>query len=91
MELLAGLISGILVSLVLLKHPITININKNNTENIKHEEIYPEVKDPGKLSDALNKGDGAEDEVYAKTMTSIMDEFNGIMRTGGDLDGETRR
>lgn len=83
MEVLAGVLIGILVTIVLLKHPITININQ------KHEEIYPEVVMPD-LDAELRKAPNGLDDVYKDNMKGFIDEVNSMMLGGNKHDKDGR-
>jgi len=86
MDVLAGVIIGMLLMFTLGKRKIDININTN--VNRVNEEILPPLPDMETLSDAMNKADANEDKAYKDVAKGIMDEFNEIFRQGGDLDGK---
>lgn len=75
MEVLAGVIIGVIVTITLLKKPITININKTN-EEIVHKIPMPD------LAAEMKKADNPLDLVYKDEMKSFIDEVNGIMLGG---------
>lgn len=77
MEVLAGVIIGIIVTISYLKKPITININKTI------EEIKPPVVPMATMEESLNKTDPKEDKVYEEDMTSMLEEVNKMMLGGG--------
>ena len=83
MEVLAGVIIGILVTLSLLKHPITINVNK------KLEEVHPVIPMPD-LGAEMKKPDEALDKVYDEDMKGFIDEVNNMM-LGGKPNGEANK
>ncbi|NCD00082.1 MAG: hypothetical protein EOL95_10330 [Bacteroidia bacterium] len=83
MEVLAGVIIGVLVTILLLKQPITININK------KIEEIKPITNMPD-LAKEMNKAPTELDEVYDDKMKSFIDDVNGMM-LGGKVNGEANK
>lgn len=78
MEVLAGVIIGVVVALSILRKPITINLNT------KHETILP---DPQQIEvhKELNKAGTPEDKVYEEKMTGLLEEVNKFM-TGDGID-----
>lgn len=83
MEVLAGVIIGVIVTITLLKKPITININK------KVEEIKP-VTDMPDLAKEMNKAPTELDKVYEDNMKSFIDDVNGMM-LGGVVNGKANK
>lgn len=83
MEVLAGVIIGVLVTLAFLKRPITININK------KLEEVRPIIPMPD-LAEEMNKPDNKLDKVYEEDMKGLLDDVNNMM-LGGKPNGETNK
>lgn len=83
MEVLAGVIIGVIVTITLLKKPITININK------KVEEIKP-VTDMPDLAKEMNKAPTELDRVYEDNMKSFIDDVNGMM-LGGVVNGKANK
>lgn len=83
MEVLAGIIIGVLVTLAFLKHPITININK------KLEEVRPIIPMPD-LAEEMDKPDNKLDKVYEEDMKGLLDDVNNMM-LGGKPNGETNK
>jgi hypothetical protein len=83
MEVLAGVIIGILVTLSLLKRPITININK------KLEEVRPVVPMPDLVTE-MKKPESELDKVYGDDMKGFIDEINNMM-LGGKPNGEANK
>jgi len=75
MEVLAGVIIGVIVTLLLLKQPITININK------KIEEIRPIVPMPD-IATEMNKSASPTDLVYDDKMKGFIDDVNTMMMGG---------
>ena len=67
MEVLAGVIIGVLVTITLLNKPITINVNK------KIEEVRPVIPMPD-LGAEMKKPDEALDKVYGDDMKGFIDE-----------------
>lgn len=83
MEVLAGVIIGVIVTITLLKKPITININK------KVEEIKPVTNMPD-LAKEMNKAPTELDKVYEDNMKSFIDDVNGMM-LGGVVNGKANK
>lgn len=83
MEVLAGVIIGVLVTFALLKRPITINIHK------KIEEIRPIIPMPD-LDEEMNKPPSPLDRVYDEGMKGLIDDINSMM-LGGAPNGETNK
>lgn len=83
MEVLAGVIIGVLVAVAILKQPININIHK------KLEEIRPEVSMPD-IADELNKAPNKTDIAYEDHMKGFIDGINDII-LGGVVDGKERK
>ena len=83
MEVLAGVIIGVIVTITLLKKPITININK------KVEEIKPITNMPD-LAKEMNKAPTELDGVYEDKMKSFIDDVNGMM-LGGVSNGKENK
>ena len=82
MDLLSGLIVGVLVTVSILKRPITININT------KHEEVLKDITQPDILT-AMNNNTSKEmqlDKLYQDDMLGLVEEINKLM-TGGDTNG----
>ena len=75
MEVLAGVIIGVIVTLLLLKQPITININK------KIEEIRPIVPMPD-IATEMGKPGSPTDLVYDDKMKGFIDDVNTMMMGG---------
>jgi hypothetical protein len=75
MEVLAGVIIGILVTLALLKRPITLNVNKT-VEEIRHPIEMPD------LGKEMKKPASESDKVYDEDMKSFIDDVNNMMLGG---------
>ena len=75
MEILTGFILGIIVTVVLLNKPITININKTNKEITKE---YEDIN----LYKELHSAPTPEDKVYEDDMRGLLDEINTTMLGG---------
>lgn len=83
MEVLAGVIIGVIVTILLLNKPITININK------KLEEVRPVTVMPD-LAAEMSKAPAPIDELYDDKMKGFIDDVNGMM-LGGAVHGEARK
>jgi len=83
MEVLAGVIIGVLVTFALLKRPITINIHK------KIEEVRPIIPMPD-LDKEMKKPASQLDQVYDEGMKGLIDDVNSMM-FGGAPNGETNK
>lgn len=82
MELLAGVIIGIIVTISLLHRPISINIHKTL------EEVRPEVKEFNLVEELKDTGKSAqEDKIFEDDMTGLIEEINRVMR-GGPVNGK---
>ena len=66
MEVLAGVIIGLLIALALGKKPIDIHINTTHDIKRTNEEVRPILPEMELLSDAMHNSDPKEDEVYMK-------------------------
>lgn len=75
MEVLAGVLIGILFTVFLLDKPITININH------KHETVSQTFEMPD-LYKELNSPDSKLDKVYSEDMKGLIDEVNSMMLGG---------
>lgn len=82
MEVLFGFILGVLVTILLQRYPITVNINTT------HKEIIDVIEQPDLIT-AMNKPTSKDvqmDEIYSKEMSGLVEEINKLMM-GGDTSG----
>lgn len=79
MEVLAGVVIGVLVTVALLKRTFNIKIHHI------HETVYPDLPEVD-LAKEMRRAETPEDRVYSEDMTGLIEEVNKLM-TGEHYEG----